>query len=111
MDDDRPLHQEQHDDGTAYFDSNDNLEDLCRSHLDALPDNSAETEKRTELAARVSTWKQTIEHDLEEQDLRSPFDIHGYEDRILEKLSHKAENGNVMSFSEVVSGQEKHDVA
>ena len=45
------------------------------------------------------------------QDLRPPFDIHDYGDRILEKLSHRAENGNVMSFSEVVSGQEKHDVA
>lgn len=111
MDDDLPLHQEQHDDGAACFDSIDNLEDLCRSHLDALLANIAETEKQTELAARVSTWKQKIEHDLEEQDLRPPFDIHDYGDRILEKLSHKAENGNVMSFSEVVSGQEKHDVA
>ncbi|KAJ9699648.1 hypothetical protein PVL29_005491 [Vitis rotundifolia] len=67
MDDDSPLQQEQHDDGAACFDSIDNLEDLCRSHLDALLANIAETEKQTELAARVSTWKQKIEHDLEEQ--------------------------------------------
>ena len=43
MDDDLPLHQEQHDDGATYFDSNDNLENLFRSHLDALLANSAET--------------------------------------------------------------------
>nr|DAD19280.1 TPA_asm: hypothetical protein HUJ06_020743 [Nelumbo nucifera] len=44
-----------------------NLEDLCRLHLDALLVSIAETEKQTELATRVSTWKQRIEHTLEEQ--------------------------------------------
>ncbi|XP_077232964.1 condensin-2 complex subunit H2-like protein isoform X2 [Tasmannia lanceolata] len=37
------------------------LEDLCRSHLDALLARIAEAEKQTELATRVSTWKQRIE--------------------------------------------------
>lgn len=34
---------------------------------DSLLASIAETEKQTELAARVSTWRQRIEHTLEEQ--------------------------------------------
>lgn len=34
---------------------------------DALLASIAETEKLTELAARVSSWKQKIEHNLDEQ--------------------------------------------
>uniref|UniRef100_A0A5B6Z667 Condensin-2 complex subunit H2 n=1 Tax=Davidia involucrata TaxID=16924 RepID=A0A5B6Z667_DAVIN len=115
-----PLHPEKHDD--VHFDYNEayghedlnsqaNLEDLCRSHLDALLASIAETEKQTELAARVSTWKQRIEQNLEEQDSRPPFDIHAYGDRVLDKLSLEADSGNAMSFADVVRGQEKHDVA
>ncbi|KAF8017480.1 hypothetical protein BT93_H2605 [Corymbia citriodora subsp. variegata] len=91
--------------------SNANLEDLCRSHLDALLTSIAESEKQTELAARVSMWKQKIEHNLEEQDSRPPFDIHGYSEKILEKLSVEADQRNAVSFADIVQGQEKHDVA
>lgn len=87
------------------------LEDLCRSHLDALLASIAETEKQTEMAARVSRWKQNIEHNLEEQDSRPPFDIHEYGDRILEQLSLEEDQATDMSFADVVSGHEKHDVA
>ncbi|CAL5337900.1 unnamed protein product [Camellia sinensis] len=116
-----PLQPEKHDDGDVSFETNEHedpssqasLEDLCRSHLDALLASIAETEKQTELAARVSTWKQRIENNLEEQasDSRPPFDIHEYGERILEKLSLDADSGNAMSFADVVRGQEKHDVA
>ncbi|XP_065616552.1 condensin-2 complex subunit H2 isoform X5 [Quercus suber] len=122
MDEDVPLHNEKHDDGAAHFGTNEDfghedpnshasLEDLCRSHLDALLASIAENEKQTELAARVSTWKQKIEHNLEEQESCPPFDIHDYGDRILDKLSLEAHNGNVMSFADVVKGQEKYNVA
>ncbi|KAI3694280.1 hypothetical protein L1987_77244 [Smallanthus sonchifolius] len=86
-----------------------NLEDLCRSHLDSLL--IAETEKQTALAARVSTWKQKIEQNMDEQDARPPFDIHEYGQRTLDKLSLKSDEENSLSFSDVVRGQEKHDVA
>ncbi|KAI7747175.1 hypothetical protein M8C21_006618 [Ambrosia artemisiifolia] len=86
-----------------------NLEDLCRSHLDSLI--IAETEKQSALAARVSTWKQRIEKNMDEQDARPPFDIHEYGQRTLDKLSLKADAENSLSFTDVVSGQEKHDVA
>ncbi|KAH9618722.1 hypothetical protein KSS87_005474 [Heliosperma pusillum] len=87
-----------------------NLEDLCRAHLDALLASISENEKQTELAARVSTWKQRIENDLEEEDLRPPFDIHIYGDTVLDKLS--MDDGVMdMSFTNVVKGQEKHDIA
>ncbi|XP_010278755.2 PREDICTED: condensin-2 complex subunit H2-like isoform X2 [Nelumbo nucifera] len=88
-----------------------NLEDLCRLHLDALLSSIAETEKQTELASRVSTWKQRIEHTLEEQDSHPPFDIHEYGGQVLDKLSIKADSGGCMSFADIVAGQEKHDVA
>nr|TKR86247.1 hypothetical protein D5086_0000239710 [Populus alba] len=103
-----PLH-EKHDDGGTHFDtykdfghgdqrSQASLEDLCRSHLDALLANIAETEKQTELAARVSSWKLKIEQNLEEQD---------FDKLSLETDSQK----HVMAFTDVVKGQEKHDVA
>ncbi|XVE82175.1 hypothetical protein DITRI_Ditri15bG0125800 [Diplodiscus trichospermus] len=122
MDEDLPFHNEKHVNGDAEFGANEmfdhrdplsqpSLEDLCRSHLDALLASIAESEKQTELAARVSSWKQKIEHNLEEQDSHPPFDIHEYGERILDKLSLEADNGNVMSFTDVVKGQEKHDVA
>ncbi|KAK1408630.1 hypothetical protein QVD17_40565 [Tagetes erecta] len=86
-----------------------NLEDLCRSHLDSLL--IAETEKQSALAARVSTWKQRIEQNMEEQDARPPFDIHEYGQRTLDKLSLDSDVSNSLSFTDVVRGQEKHDVA
>ncbi|RZB64707.1 Condensin-2 complex subunit H2 isoform B [Glycine soja] len=90
------------------------LEDLCRSHLNALLASIAETEKQTEMAARVSTWKQRIENNLEEQESHPPFDIQDYGERILDKfslLSLEASSSGVLSFSDLVKGQEKHDVA
>ncbi|KAK1302441.1 Condensin-2 complex subunit H2 [Acorus calamus] len=109
-------------DEAAYFDSSEafvdndlnshtNLEDLCRSHLDSLLASIAETEKQTELAQRVSTWKQRIETVLDEQDARPSFDIHLYGERILEKLSTEADGECKMSFLDVVADQEKHEVA
>ncbi|KAL0719346.1 hypothetical protein Bca4012_068670 [Brassica carinata] len=86
------------------------LEDLCRSHLDALLENIAKNEKQTDLAARVSSWKQKIEQNLEEQELHSPFDIREYGERILNKLTDE-ENGHVEAFTELMKDQEKHDVA
>ncbi|CAI9765850.1 unnamed protein product [Fraxinus pennsylvanica] len=118
--DDVPSHQENHDGAGDPFDFNEaydnpgtnaSLEDLCRSHLDSLLASLAESEKQTELATRVSTWKQRIEQNLEEQDARPPFDIHEYGDRVLDKLSMEGDEGKAMSFGGVVRGQEKHDVA
>uniref|UniRef100_A0ACD5Y136 Uncharacterized protein n=1 Tax=Avena sativa TaxID=4498 RepID=A0ACD5Y136_AVESA len=43
------------------------LADLCDSHLKQLLDRIAEAEQQTELDARVSTWKERIEHALEQQ--------------------------------------------
>ncbi|KAE8683352.1 Condensin-2 complex subunit H2 [Hibiscus syriacus] len=122
MDEDLPFTNEKHWDGDAefgkseMFDNGDpcsqaSLEDLCRSHLDALLASIAENEKQTELAARVSSWKQNIEHNLEEQDSHPPFDIHEYGERIIEKFSLVSDKGDVMSYGDLVEGQEKHDVA
>ncbi|CAN6920131.1 unnamed protein product [Brassica oleracea var. botrytis] len=86
------------------------LEDLCRSHLDALLANIAKTERQTDLAARVSSWKQKIEQNLEEQELHPPFDIREYGERILNKLTVE-ESGHVEAFTDLMKDQEKHDVA
>ncbi|CAK9312377.1 unnamed protein product [Citrullus colocynthis] len=103
------------DNGEAYEpefpDSRSSLEDLCRSHLDTLLASIAETEKQTEMATRVCTWKQNIEHNLEEQDKHPPFDIHEYGKAILEELSSEADRGGLIPFSDVVEGQEKYNVA
>ncbi|KAJ4893801.1 Condensin-2 complex subunit H2 [Raphanus sativus] len=86
------------------------LEDLCRSHLDALLANIAKSEKQTDLAARVSTWKQKIEQNLEEQELHPPFDIQEYGERIVNKLAVE-ESRDVETFTDLMKDQEKHDVA
>ncbi|KAG9459460.1 hypothetical protein H6P81_003968 [Aristolochia fimbriata] len=120
MDDEVPLPSEKQNEDN--FDTNEafepeepcsqaSLEDLCRSHLDALLANIAETEKQTELAARVLTWKQGIEQAMEEQDSHPPFDIHEYGERVLEKLSLDSDSSAVMSFTDVVLGQADYDVA
>ncbi|KAG9154601.1 hypothetical protein Leryth_017350 [Lithospermum erythrorhizon] len=93
------------------FNSQSNLEDLCRSHMDALLAKLTESEKQTEMAARVSTWKQRIEQNLEEQDSRAPFDIHEYGEIVLDKLSLEHCSPCAMSFTDIVRGQKKHDVA
>ncbi|XP_031485237.1 condensin-2 complex subunit H2 [Nymphaea colorata] len=87
------------------------LEDLCRSHLDALLARIAEAEKQTELAAHVSTWKQRIEHSLEEQELHPPFDIHEYGEKFMAKLSSEKDFGGSRSFAELVGGQPKYEIA
>ncbi|KVH95130.1 Non-SMC condensin II complex, subunit H2-like protein, partial [Cynara cardunculus var. scolymus] len=122
MDEDHFNH-EKHIDDTTKFDSKEpfeyedpdahvNLEDLCRSHLDSLlAATIAETEKQNAIAARVSNWKQRIEQNLDEQDARPPFDIHKYGRRTLDKLSREADIGNSIPFTDIVSGQEKHDIA
>ncbi|XP_045792419.1 condensin-2 complex subunit H2-like [Trifolium pratense] len=92
-------------------DSQTSLEDLCRSHLNALLASIAETEKQTEMAARISTWKQRIEHNLEEQESHPPFDIRDYGERILGKLSLEESSSSVMPFSNLVVGQVKYDVS
>nr|CAD1819240.1 unnamed protein product [Ananas comosus var. bracteatus] len=94
-----------------HLDSHGNLEDLCRSHLDSLLASIAETEKQTELAARVSTWRQRIEHTLEEQESHPAFDIHLYGERILDKLSSEADDAGAMPFTNIVLGQSKYEVA
>ncbi|KAJ0966915.1 hypothetical protein J5N97_023832 [Dioscorea zingiberensis] len=122
MDIDSPLNLENHvgstvdhDEAEVFsqddFDSNANLEELCKSHLDALLASIAETEKQTELATRVSSWNHRIESTLEEQDSRPAFDIHYYGERILDKLSLEVDSGESTSFANVVTGQPKHEVA
>ncbi|XP_042474897.1 condensin-2 complex subunit H2-like [Macadamia integrifolia] len=114
-----PLHDEEPGDDAACFDDigtfdvqdPNSLEDLCRSHLDSLLASIAETEQQSELTARVSSWKQRIEQNLEEQDSHTPFDIHEYGGRVMEKLSLGADGGGGMSFTDIVGGQEKHDIA
>ncbi|XP_042517785.1 condensin-2 complex subunit H2 isoform X2 [Macadamia integrifolia] len=118
MDPEIPLCDEEGDDAVC-FDNNETygveesngLEDLCRAHLDALLASIAATEQQTELASRVSSWKQRIEQNLEEQNSHAPFDIHEYGGRVMEKLSLEANGVDGMSFTDIVRGQEKHDVA
>lgn len=44
------------------------------------------------------------------QDSRPPFDIHEYGEVVLERLS-LGEDESLMSFTDVVKGREKHDIA
>ncbi|GJZ87829.1 condensin-2 complex subunit H2, partial [Tanacetum coccineum] len=78
---------------------------------DSLLASCTETEKQSALAARVLTWKQRIEKNLDEQDARPPFDIYEYGQRTLDKLSQDVDAGNAMTFTDVVRGQEKHEMA
>ena len=48
---------------------------------------AAAAETQTELAARVSTWRQKIQPMLDEQEAQPAFDIHTYGDCMLEELA------------------------
>ncbi|ONM57753.1 Condensin-2 complex subunit H2 [Zea mays] len=93
------------------IDTHENLDDLCRSHLNALLASIAEVEKQSEMDARVSTWKERIEIALEEQDRNPPFDIGSYGEQILDTLSSRTNNTGTASFSEIVSGRPKFEIA
>ncbi|CAD6223650.1 unnamed protein product [Miscanthus lutarioriparius] len=93
------------------IDTHASLDDLCRSHLNALLASIAEVEKQSEMDARVSTWKERIEEALEEQDKNPPFDIGSYGEQILDTLSSRTDNTGTASFSEIVSGRPKYEVA
>ncbi|CAD6273143.1 unnamed protein product [Miscanthus lutarioriparius] len=93
------------------IDTHASLDDLCRSHLNALLASIAEVEKQSEMDARVSTWKERIEDALEEQDKNPPFDIGSYGEQILDTLSSRTDNTGTASFSEIVSGRSKYEVA
>lgn len=91
--------------------AHENLEELCRTHLNTLLASIAEVEQQSEMDARVSTWKEIIEYALEEQDKNPPFDIGSYGDQILDTLSSGADNMGIASFSEIVNGRPKYEVA
>ncbi|XP_062188637.1 condensin-2 complex subunit H2-like [Phragmites australis] len=93
------------------MDAHESLDDLCRSHLNALLASIAEVEQQSEMDARVSTWKERIEHALEEQDKNPPFDIGSYGEQILDTLSSRTDNTGIAAFSEIVSGRPKYEVA
>ncbi|AQK79827.1 Condensin-2 complex subunit H2 [Zea mays] len=61
--------------------------------------------------ARVSTWKERIESALEEHDKNQPFDIGSYGEKILDTLSSRTNNARIASFSEIVSGKPKYEIA
>ncbi|ONM24067.1 Condensin-2 complex subunit H2 [Zea mays] len=92
-------------------DTRESLDDLCRSHLNALLASIAEVEKQSEMDARVSTWKERIEIALEEQDKNPPFDIGSYGEQILDALSSRTDSTGTASFSEIVCGRPKYEVA
>nr|BAK00781.1 predicted protein [Hordeum vulgare subsp. vulgare] len=115
IDDDMPSYSDKIDDDVApvtqdSMDGHKSLDDLCRSHLDALLASIAEAEQQTELDARVSTWTERIELALEEQDRNPPFDIGLYGEQILDTLSSRSATGTA-SFGEIVSSKPKYEVS
>ncbi|KAK3125159.1 hypothetical protein QOZ80_7BG0601080 [Eleusine coracana subsp. coracana] len=92
------------------LDEHENLDDLCRSHRNGFLASIAE-EQRSEMDARVSTWKERIEVALEEQDKNPPFDIGSYGEQILDTLSSTTDNTGIASFGEIVSCRPKYEVA
>ncbi|EPS61087.1 hypothetical protein M569_13712, partial [Genlisea aurea] len=92
--------------------NNVSLEDLCRSHLDSLLASLAENSMQSELTSRVSTWKQRIEQNLEEQESHPPFDIDEYGERVLNNLSVQGvAETTPLPVSDVVKAETKYDVA
>ncbi|TKW35012.1 hypothetical protein SEVIR_2G343300v4 [Setaria viridis] len=93
------------------IDTHESLDDLCRSHLNKLLASIAEVEQQSEMDARVSTWKERIELALEEQDKNPPFDISSYGEQILDTLSSRTDGMGIATFSEIVNGRPKYEVA
>ncbi|CAL5062504.1 unnamed protein product [Urochloa decumbens] len=93
------------------MDTHENLDELCQKHLKTLLASIAEVEQQSEMDARVSTWKDRIELALEEQDKNPPFDIGSYGEQILDTISSRTDSTGIASFSEIVSGRPKYEVA
>ncbi|TVU38868.1 hypothetical protein EJB05_12263 [Eragrostis curvula] len=87
------------------------IDDIINPVKNALLASIAEVEQQSEMDARVSTWKERIEHALEEQDKNPPFDIGSYGEDILDTLSSRTDNKGIASFGEIVSGKPKYEVA
>jgi condensin-2 complex subunit H2 len=50
-------------------------------------------------------------HPMSSQDKNPPFDIGSYGEQILDTLSSSTDNMGIASFSEIVSGRPKYEVA
>ncbi|EFJ31951.1 hypothetical protein SELMODRAFT_408312 [Selaginella moellendorffii] len=89
------------------------FEKLCHATRDSVMQTLVEAELRAELASRVSNWKVKVEASLAKQDARPAFDIHVYGERIIERCLHEApeQSDGVSSFTQIVKGQDSHDVA
>lgn len=59
---------------------------VCRSHIESLIHAAAAAQTQSELAQRVSTWRQRIDPILKAEEDRSAFDIHTYGTHILTRL-------------------------
>ncbi|KAK1380285.1 hypothetical protein POM88_027029 [Heracleum sosnowskyi] len=87
------------------------IEEYLHPLLDSSLANINESEEQTEMAARVSLWKQKIKQDLEEHEARPAFDVNDHGKKVLQKLSESGDLENKVPFADVVLGEEKHDVA
>ncbi|KAG2437466.1 hypothetical protein HXX76_006116 [Chlamydomonas incerta] len=63
-------------------------EELCRAHMEALMAAAAARVVQSDLARRVSSWRQRIDPVLQAEEARPAFDIQDYGERLLGRLSH-----------------------
>ena len=82
--------------------------DLCQAWVNARIQAARAATVQTELAMRVSTWRNKMAPVLEEEDQRPEFDIHAYSERILNGLSAigKSTPATPLQFKDVVSAAE-----
>jgi len=80
-----------------------------RSHIESLIHAAAAAQTQSELAQRVSTWRQRIDPILKAEEDRSAFDIHTYGTRILERLVtvHTAEEEQEAAAAAAAAGSNR----
>ncbi|XP_026183131.1 condensin-2 complex subunit H2 [Mastacembelus armatus] len=76
-------------------------EDLVQRHVDQLVASCRGYSQETALSQRVKKWEDVIRPELDLQELRPPFDIHEYGDKLMEALKGV---GQRRTFSSIVHG-------
>ncbi|KXZ49628.1 hypothetical protein GPECTOR_20g485 [Gonium pectorale] len=74
-------------DGMAVDGEEPSYEELCRAHMESMLQAAAAREVQSDLARRVSGWRNRIDPVLKAEESRSAFDIQDYGERILGRLS------------------------
>ncbi|GFR40266.1 hypothetical protein Agub_g435 [Astrephomene gubernaculifera] len=85
-------------------------EELCRAHMESMLMAAAAREVQSDLARRVSSWRQRIDPVLQAEESRPAFDIQDYGERILGRLAELKISDKEQQQGAVVAAEQRAPV-